>query len=329
LTKRKRWTHEMVIEEIKRIYENGEPLSPRYVNRKHGGLYRQAFNRFGSWRNAVEEVLGVNYDSVLECTKWTKDTVIKAIQERYENGLSLTASAVVSENKKLYDAACYHIGSWGKAIELSGYNYDEILEEGNSSRSINCTKCSAEDLLKFIRDRYENGKRLSSGYMQRNFNRMVKVADYRFGGWKQAIEAAGIDYNEVREDAAVNKAGHLFEEVLGEILTDLNIKYTKYDHELWSPDFVINNQYWIDAKLSEWTSSIPDTIAKYSPHVDRLDIVYLRGRRIKQTISDKVRILSVYMLLDDINEYKREYYNVKLTEIERITNENKPRATAV
>ncbi|KFN02737.1 hypothetical protein D0U04_13795 [Bacillus clarus] len=320
MTKRRRWTDELVIEEIKRIYSNEEPLSPRYINRNYGGLYRQAYNRFGSWRQAVELVTSLDYEDVLTCKRWTKDLVVEAIKERIDNGLSLTAGVLVNEDKRLHDASCTHFGSWRNAVTAAGFNYDIVLDEGNLRRSKKCTKYTVDDVKSFICERYAQGKRLSSGYISSEFRHMAHAAQYRFGGWKEAITYAGVPYEDVREDESANLAGHLFEDLLGNLFNDLCISYTKYEHEKWRPDFILSKEHWIDAKLSEWTSSIPTTIQNYEPHVRRLTIVYMRGRNHACSLSDKTEIVSVYQLLEYLNEERRSYYLERIQEIENKIN---------
>jgi hypothetical protein len=328
MAKRIRWTDEMVIEEITQIYKRGEALSPRHINREYGGLYRQAYNRYGSWRNAVELVTGLNYGDLLACQRWTSDSIIKEIKERKVRGESLTAGVVVNDNRSLHEAATNRLGSWRNAVTAAGFDYEEVLVEGNENRSKNGMKITKDELLSFIKDRHENGKRISSGYIQKNHASMSKRARYVFGGWKNAVEAAGINYEDIRDEASVNTAGRMFEETLAEILQALSITFSKRNYGEVRPDFILTKNHWVDAKLSEWTSTIPTTISKYEPHVRKLTIVYLRGRNKAYDVSDKTEMVSVHKLLEELPKEKSDYFFTKLKDIENLA-EEKPQKDAV
>jgi hypothetical protein len=103
--------------------------------RRHGALNYSALKstdpnlllaakrRFGEIR-AAAEALSLPYRYRYE--KWSTKRVVQEIHRRAGRSLSLRSAHVRRQNRKLYDAGRTHFGSWGKAIEESGFDYDKI-----------------------------------------------------------------------------------------------------------------------------------------------------------------------------------------------------------
>jgi hypothetical protein len=144
-----------------------------------------------------------------------------------------------------------------------------------------------------------------------------------FGSWENAVKAADINYEDVRQDGStLAPLGHEFEGVLSEILADLNVPFKQYDHDKYRPDFVVDNE-WIDAKLSQFTYRTQDDngltcVDKYEPHCDKLTLIFLRGNReCDAMVTDKTRLVSVYKYVNKLPDSLRGKYYAKLDEIER------------
>lgn len=321
ITGRRTWSAEKVITEIQRINAEGSPLNPRYVNKNHAALYRQACNYFGSWKAAIEKAIDVDYDDVMNVTKWTKELLLERIKQRVESGKSLTTISLIKDSEKcLLDAGSRYFGDWATAVEAAGYDYADVLNEGKESRSESCTKNTEDDIKNFIISRFKQGLPLNSGHIDREYQTYMKSARYRFGNWRKAVESCGIDYLSVSVDSDVARhAGHIFEQMVADVLTELGINYSKESQCKWRPDFVINKDYWIDAKLSTWTHSIPETIKKYEPHVKRLTIVYFRGEQGAppyREITNKTDMIHINELIKNVGSpEKRKHFELRMKEI--------------
>lgn len=179
-------------------------------------------------------------------------------------------------------------------------------------------------LLDQIKLGYSLDKPLNNEYMTRGFGCSAETfARQVFGSWRNAVIAAGIDYDKVSlAGETLAPLGHEFEKVFSKILTDLGVQYSKYDHEIYKPDFVIGTE-WIDAKLSKYTYKAPDkqgrtVLDKYEPYCDKLTIVFLRGEKgYDAKITDKTRLISVYKYVDRLPAPLRSKYYEKLNEIEQ------------
>lgn len=114
--------------------------------------------------------------------------------------------------------------------------------------------------------------------------------------------------------------GKLFEKIVNELLTDLNIHYSKIYNQKCNPDYVLKNNVWMDAKLSRWTITQASckTLEKYEPHCNLLIIVYLRGEVMDKMITKKTRLISVRLLIKQLPVHLQTAYINKIDEIETL-----------
>jgi hypothetical protein len=91
----------------------------------------------------------------------------------------------------LFRKARHRFGSWRKAIEAAGLNYDEVVQR---------QKWTPEKIIAEIKRLYMEGKDLSITAMQRSYPNLVAIAQSPryFGSWRAAVEAAGLDYELIK-----------------------------------------------------------------------------------------------------------------------------------
>lgn len=128
--------------------------------------------------------------------RWTQEDVLAAIQERHRRGLPLNYAAVVADDEPLTGAARRLFGSWRAAIEAAGFDYDKIryppverLPDGY---------WTPDRIVCLIRQRLAEGKPLAAHLVQIEDSRLYAAAAHKFGSWAAAIEAAGLDYDQIR-----------------------------------------------------------------------------------------------------------------------------------
>ncbi|MFO7955597.1 MAG: hypothetical protein R6X33_00670 [Candidatus Brocadiia bacterium] len=186
------WNKEKIVSQVKELYEAGEDLSYNRMARKHQGLLAAANYHFGSWGEAVEAA-GVDYArEVRKIPKWTREKIIETIREAYEAGEDLSWTNV-TKNKE-YSALAYaairdnQFGSWDAALEAAGVDPSEVRRYESWDE---------EKIIRRIRERQEEGKPLNSKAMQDQDSKLFNAALNYFGGWDKALEAAGIDPEDV------------------------------------------------------------------------------------------------------------------------------------
>ncbi len=191
----KRWTKERIVAEIRQLYRQGVDLRPSSVSRVKQTLPLVARHWFGDWRNAVKAA-GVNYDAYMRemrrrAVDADKQQVIDAIRRLYQQGKLDELSGAWRHHLSLCRKARHRFGSWRKAIEAAGLDYQAVVQR---------QKWSKERIVAEIRRLYAAGQDLSITAVHRNHPALLAIAQSPryFGSWREAIEAAGLDYEMIK-----------------------------------------------------------------------------------------------------------------------------------
>ena len=117
----------------------------------------------------------------------TKYKKIKSeIGALYDNPSRKPAN-VAQEYPTLYLKARKVFGSWKKAIEACGIDYEEAR---------NRRKWSREKVLQEIKNLYSSGHSLRPKDLRRKgIVNLVSAATYHFGSWRKAVELSGACYS--------------------------------------------------------------------------------------------------------------------------------------
>lgn len=123
--------------------------------------------------------------------RWTSDQVLTEVRAWRDRGEALYANHVRLNYQELLAAAIRYYGSWQKAVETAGIPYDQVRKY---------RKWSNETIIQEIRDLHARGVDLSFRAMALSqYNAMVYAAirPKYFGSWKAALEAAGLESEEI------------------------------------------------------------------------------------------------------------------------------------
>jgi len=63
-------------------------------------------------------------------TIWPREKVIKCLQERMRDKKLINTTAILADNRFLYAAARHRFGSYKKAVQAAGFDYDSIKGKG-------------------------------------------------------------------------------------------------------------------------------------------------------------------------------------------------------
>jgi len=194
MDKRFRWSRERIIEEIRKLHEQGIPLNMASVRRVFPSLVATACSPryFGSWRSAVEAA-GFRYDDVLQIKRWTKERVLEEIKRLRKEGADLRPSLVARICQTLLMAARKFFGGWREAVKAAGIDYDAYIQKFRESR----VEGDKRQIIAEIRRLYEEGRFEELSGAWRYHLTLFRKARHRFGSWRAAIEAAGLNYDEV------------------------------------------------------------------------------------------------------------------------------------
>lgn len=189
--KNKKWTAQLVGDEIKKWNDEGQALYSHHVRKNYQELLAAGIRYYGSWKLAVE-ASGIPYDDVRKYQNWSKDLIVAKIQELYQQGVDLSfRSMMLSKHNSMVYAAIRpnHFGSWKDALTGAGLAAEEIYRYRSWDE---------ETILDEIRRLQTVGADLSSKTMDETSNPLIATARRRFGNWGAAVEKAGIDYTTVR-----------------------------------------------------------------------------------------------------------------------------------
>lgn len=130
---------------------------------------------------------------------WTKDQVIEKIKARRTAGLTINSADVAAEDETLSGAGRRLFGSWGKAVEAAGYDYELVKKEAKNRPRNPPGTWDREAVIKAIRQRAAEGKPLNAHAAQADDSKLYSAAVTHLDSWGKAVEAAGIDYLEHRK----------------------------------------------------------------------------------------------------------------------------------
>ena len=129
------------------------------------------------------------------CKYWYPNMIRQHILSRY--GVEpLNSHYYATTYPSVYAAADRIFGSWEAAITMCGLDYSQIRKYKRWSNTA---------VIDRIRQLHEEGQPISSQSVQVNHKSLYMAAIKRFRGWKRAVEAAGIDYRQIRLRRSLNK----------------------------------------------------------------------------------------------------------------------------
>lgn len=124
--------------------------------------------------------------------RWSKDEIAMEIRGLFLDGEELNYTAVERNHLALLRAACRHFGSWKDAVEFAGLDYSKIRKYKAWTK---------RKILERIQELHRREVDLSWRNVSTNVDPALAAAAVRpnrFGSWREALEAAGLNYDEIR-----------------------------------------------------------------------------------------------------------------------------------
>ncbi len=184
------WNKTRVKKELMRLYKEGEDLSYNEFQRKHPQLLPAAVYHFGSWENALS-IIRIDYEKVRKLKRWSKEEVSKQIRGLKKKGVDLSFRAMFRQGHgTVVSMGVFYYGSWRKAIEETGFDYDKIRkrEVWNKNR-----------VMETIRQLHRQGIEVSYQRLRdHGYGRLVSMGCYYFKNWGDAIGKSGLDYSQIK-----------------------------------------------------------------------------------------------------------------------------------
>lgn len=188
------WTKDEIVRGLRKLHRTGADLSYNALAKKKQSLVSAAAYHFGSYRKAVESA-GLDYAEVTRRPRWNKPAIIALIKQGRRDGEDLHWSAVTTRGDELSKAAFASLqsrlfGSWDRALHAAGLDADEV----NRYR-----KWTKETIVVELRQRQRDHEPLNSGAIQRDDPGLHAAAVRHFSSYDEALLAAKLDPEKVRE----------------------------------------------------------------------------------------------------------------------------------
>jgi len=147
-------------------------------------------SRAGFWLSG----LTTGRSSAVPARRWTRQAIIQEIHDLHAAGESLKTRNMRRLGYGGMLAAAYrnpNLGSWRAAVEAAGLNY-----EGAAPHQRKWTRTR---IVAAIKKLHQQGSDLSYTGMKQHHPYLLLAARRadNFGSWQAAIEAAGLDYEQV------------------------------------------------------------------------------------------------------------------------------------
>jgi len=201
------WNKQRIVDELKKLYEAGKPLSYNAMTRKNQSLVSAAAYHFGSYSRAVTRS-GIDYTAVTRRPRWSKATIIAQIKEAKRKGIDLHWSSVTQRRDELGKAAFASLqprlfGKWERALASAGLDSEEVCRY---------RKWDQNSVVSELKELSSNGQELNSGALQAQDPGLHAAAVRHFGSYDTALRAAKLDPSQVRRRKSWTK-----EQVMTEI----------------------------------------------------------------------------------------------------------------
>ena len=123
-------SRETVIRRIVQREMQKRGLTEEVVAREAPGLYRAACKEFGTWDTALKYA-GIGVRHLYAKEKAARDQLIQRLRKHVARGRQLAAKDVLRRNRRLYEAARRHFGTWREALRAAGLNPAEHRKNGS------------------------------------------------------------------------------------------------------------------------------------------------------------------------------------------------------
>ncbi|HEX8835091.1 MAG TPA: hypothetical protein VF719_12860 [Abditibacteriaceae bacterium] len=158
--------------------------------------------------------------------RWTRKGIVAEIKKLHAEGVELNYATAEANNLNLVRAAAWHFGTWRRAVEAAGIDYQSVCKYRRWDR---------DRITARIRELHSEGADLSWRSISLEVDPPLAAAALRkngFSTWREAIAAAGLDINEVARYQYWDEARVLREiKALQKARVPLSSKLVQHDHQ--------------------------------------------------------------------------------------------------
>lgn len=180
------WPQEKIIAELKR--RSGDNRSIKFNGEKDDSALKDSvFAQFGNWTSALNAAGLPPKTKLINC--WNDQEVIHRIKEIAEKGESINTLSLEMNHPRLWNAARRIFGNINNAVQAAGFDYAGFKKRG---------AWTPEKITERLQNYHSEGKDLSQITMLEDDSKLLAAAQKLYGSWSRAVNAAGIDYAQVK-----------------------------------------------------------------------------------------------------------------------------------
>jgi hypothetical protein len=187
VTRRPRWTRQMIITLIKDARRRGDDLHWSAVTKRRDELGKAAFaslqpRLFGSWDRALHGA-GLDADEINRYRKWNKQTIVWELRARSRDHEPLNSGAIQRDDPGLHAAAVRHFATYDAALRAAKLDPEKVRERRTWTKT---------EVVKGLKGAKKSGRHLSDSSVRRDEPALYGAAVRLFGSFTAARTAAGI-----------------------------------------------------------------------------------------------------------------------------------------
>ncbi|MFJ8256753.1 hypothetical protein ACIQ4Z_05650 [Peribacillus asahii] len=295
------WTDALCFRLIKdKFIESGGPFNPEILKKDFKGAYSYIYNQHGSFENFLNTFDLQDYVKINN-TVYTDEIIQTKIKEAYallgnrvyskwlhENGFAGVAIYLTNKGEGSFISGAEKLGlseyvisrytTWDDELVLDRVKV--LLEnKGEPLISADFTNNNLAGMRDWIVKTHRSIKDFFIKYeMENQFVNMKHIG--------RELWSYGLQFENLAKEAI-------------ELFFD-NVHYNKRIENI-RPDFIINEEIWIDTKLSSFAYFTDDTVKKYTVREEckELWLLYLRGHKFNHGNS-KVKLVSIREWYEDL-----------------------------
>lgn len=124
---------------------------------------------------------------------WDKEKIVVALKKLHKQGDDISYNALSKKMQSLVSASAYHFGSFRIAVEHAGIDYAEVMRRPRWTKG---------DIIKAIKDGRRKRHELHWSAVTKRHDELGRAAfaslqARMFGSWDRALQAAGLDADEI------------------------------------------------------------------------------------------------------------------------------------
>jgi hypothetical protein len=183
------WSREAIIEELQR--RRGQPLHQAAMERSDPALVMAAYRYFGSYRRAIEAA-GMDYKAIRARARriWNTRRIIAELRRAGRDGAGVWQGAIKRNRPSLLRAAQRYFGSYQRAARAAGFDAAAL-------RPPPFRRWSPPNVIAELRRMHREREPLNPTYLRKEHPYLFRVCARRFGCYRKAVAAAGIEYDAV------------------------------------------------------------------------------------------------------------------------------------